>query len=395
MPVIIILRPGLGAGSNDGGANTPVGDTVSFEDITTAGAGVTLVLVAGGGTAADQSTTVVSTVENLTGTPNSPDRLTGDDGDNKLNGLGDNDVLTGGDGGNDTITGDTGNDTLIGGIGNDVMTGDAGDDILRPGLGAGSNDGGANTPVGDTVSFEDITTAGAGVTLVLVAGGGTAADQSTTVVSTVENLTGTPNSPDRLTGDDGDNKLNGLGDNDVLTGGDGNDTITGDTGNDTLIGGIGNDVMTGDAGDDILRPGLGAGSNDGGANTPVGDTVSFEDITTAGAGVTLVLVAGGGTAADQSTTVVSTVENLTGTPNSPDRLTGDDGDNKLNGLGDNDVLTGGDGNDTITGDTGNDTLIGGIGNDVMTGDAGDDILRPGARRRVRMMVALTRLLVTR
>ena len=147
-----------------------------------------------------------------------------------------------------------------------------------------------------------------------------------------ENLTGTPNSPDRLTGDDGDNKLNGLGDNDVLTGGDGNDTITGDTGNDTLIGGIGNDVMTGDAGDDILRPGLGAGSNDGGANTPVGDTVSFEDITTAGAGVTLVLVAGGGTAADQSTTVVSTVENLTGTLNSPDRLTGDDGDNKLKGF---------------------------------------------------------------
>ncbi len=52
-------------------------------------------------------------------------------------------------------------------------------------------------------------------------------------------------------------------------------------------------------------------------NTAVGDTVSFEDITTAGAGVTLALVAGGGTATGQSTTVVSTVENLTGTPNRP------------------------------------------------------------------------------
>ncbi|WP_051294226.1 choice-of-anchor I family protein [Gemmobacter nectariphilus] len=48
-------------------------------------------------------------------------------------------------------------------------------------------------------------------------------------------------------------------------------------------------------------------------------------------------------------------------------------DDRLTGLGDDDVIAGGAGRDTLIGYTGNDTLIGGTGNDVLRGGAGEDV----------------------
>ena len=75
-----MLRPGTGIGTNVGGnlGQTPgIGDTVSFEDITAAGAGVTVTLTAGAGPVSQQAGGSVSEIENLTGSING-DHLTGE-----------------------------------------------------------------------------------------------------------------------------------------------------------------------------------------------------------------------------------------------------------------------------------------------------------------------------
>ncbi len=227
--------------------------------------------------------------------------------------------------GNDTLTGDNTPNRLRGLDGSDTLVGNAGDDLLMPGKGTAQTvTGGADTPGnGDTVSFEDLTLPGDNVTVTLTTPGAgpISGPVATGSVTGIENITGGAG-VDTLTGDNLPNKISGL-DN-----------------NDTLIGADGDDNLTGGDGDDILRPGLGAGSNVGGLNTPVGDTVSYQDITAVGAGVTLTLVAGGGTAMGQSTGTVSSMENITGSSN-VDHLTGDVANNTIIGRDGDDVLTGG------------------------------------------------------
>jgi Ca2+-binding RTX toxin-like protein len=56
-----------------------------------------------------------------------------------------------------------------------------------------------------------------------------------------------------------------------------------------------------------------------------------------------------------------------------DKLAGEDGDDRLRGLGDKDGLQGGDGSDVIYGGTGDDRgLYAGKGDDVIYGGTGDD-----------------------
>ncbi len=119
--------------------------------------------------------------------------------------------------------------------------------------------------------------------------------------------------------DDGDDILHGGAGNDTLMGGEGRDTLNGDAGNDTLTGGEGDDTFL------------------------TVETILIRPITTAppSTAVTVNLATGGeveDSHGDDDTLI--SIENVTGSDEVNDTLTGDDGNN---------VLTGGAGDDTING----------------------------------------------
>jgi Ca2+-binding RTX toxin-like protein len=65
------------------------------------------------------------------------------------------------------------------------------------------------------------------------------------------------NGNDTLTGNAGNDSLNGGNGDDILTGNAGNDTLMGDNGNDLIFGNAGDDLLNGGNGEDTLRGGLG------------------------------------------------------------------------------------------------------------------------------------------
>ena len=231
-----MLLPGTGSELVVLGGNAPetIGDTISFEDFI--------------GPAPGSNVQVNIDTGKVTGAV--------------IQDFGQIEHATGG-AGDDTLTGNNNANRLRGLAGFDTLLGKDGDDLLMPGKGTGQMVTGGNPPQvnGDTLSFEDLTLPADDVTVTLTSpGAGTISGPvATGTVSEIENLTGGPG-VDQLTGDNLLNRINGLANN------------------DTLIGADGNDVLTGDTGDDILRPGNGAGTNDGGANTAVGDTVSFRNL---------------------------------------------------------------------------------------------------------------------
>lgn len=221
------------------------------------------------------------------------DVIAGLDGADRIEGLG----------GNDTLDGKGGNDHLIGGAGDDALVGGAGADLL---------DGGAGS---DTVNYSSASI----VTINLTTGvhGG---DATGDVFVSVENVIGAANG-DSITGDAGNNRIDGE---------DGADALYGAEGDDTLIGGKLADALDGGEGN---------------------DTASYG--TTTGAVVVNLANAAANTGWAAGDTFVS-IENLTGT-NYADTLTGDAQAN---------VLDGGASNDTLIGAAGADTLAGGDGTDV-------------------------------
>ena len=257
-------------------------------------------------------------IENATG-GSGADTINGNSAANVLTGGGGDDVLNG-NAGNDTLNGGAGNDTLNGGVGNDTLNGTTGNDALN-------GNGGV-----DTASYSNATSA-VTVSLAIAAAQNTVGAGSDTL-SLIENLTGSAFN-DILTGDTAANKLLGGAGNDSLTGGDGNDTLDGGAGNDSLNGGVGIDTA---------------------------------DYTTATAGVTVAIVAGGQNTVGAGTDTLTAVENLTGSKFA-DTLTGNAAAN---------VLTGNEGNDTLNGLAAADTLMGVGGNDILDGGAGNDILNGGA-----------------
>ncbi len=509
-----LLAPGTGAGSTDGGAGA---DTITFADVPAAPPPALTIVVslAGGSATVLGSAQTVTAVEHVVASSGN-DELTGDGGDNTLDGgpgvdlvsyadrtagndvtaslltlsggqPGESDVFAGienltGGAGDDVLTGDGGPNVLRGLVGADTLAGGGDDDVLYPGLGAGANDGGASGPAGDTVSYEDVAVE---VTADLGAGTATVGGPLQTLVG-VENLVGGA-ADDTLVGDAGPNDLDGRGGDDLLrpregggsdvggldgtpggahgadgdtvsyedlatavsvdlaagtaagvgvaqtlagienaTGGDAGDTLAGNGGPNILRGRAGGDVITGDGGDDLLVPGLGAGSTSGGADGPLGDTVSYEDVPV---DVVASLLAGTASGAGIAQTL-ATVENLTG-GDGDDTLIGDPTANRLDGGPGDDVLrplagpganvggthgtpagAHGDGGDTLsyedltievvaslvagtatgpgglaqsiagienlTGGGGDDTLGGDGGANALDGGPGDDLLLPGA-----------------
>ena len=415
--------------SGDGGANVLVGgagtDTVSYADVA-AGMGNEIFVNLGTIVAQDtvgDGTDTLSEFENIIGSDND-DTLTGDGGDNVIvGGLG-NDILTGG-GGIDTVsyagaaarvwvdlvagtgTTDTNNndvedpgapmnpdeqdaltdiDNIIGSGFDDVLSGDAQANAISGGAGADTLSGGGGDDTlqgGDGIEIDTLSYASAlaGVTVDLSDSdaqgtGGAGSD----TISGFENLTGSA-FDDTLSGDAGNNVLDGGGGSDTisyanategivaalgiagpqdtmgagddtllnfanLTGSEFDDTLTGDgfanvidggAGDDTLIGGAGDDDLTGGDGSDTVSY---AGSTDTVwidllAGTGTVDT-NMDDIENPGPAVT-----------DDEQDTLATIENVIG-GSDDDFITGDGQANVIEGGAGNDTLTGGGGIDTVS-----------------------------------------------
>ena len=272
----------------------------------------------------------------------------------------------------DTLTGDSGSNRIDGAAGNDVVEGLEGNDVLDGGTGERDLASYARSPVGVNVNL-----------LAGTASGGHAAGDTLT---NIDGLIGSA-SVDTLTGNDGDNVIEGLAGADILNGGantgadaDGDwvtytQSTTGVTVNLANIGGhtgghaagdqltgfeniVGSsfiDNITGSAGDNIIEGGAAADVLDGAAGN---DTASYM-FSDAAVQVNLNNAAGhtGGHAAGDN---LAGFENLYGSEFG-DTLTGNGGTNEIEGLGGNDVINGNGGSDRISGGRGGDTLTGGAG----------------------------------
>jgi Ca2+-binding RTX toxin-like protein len=141
-----------------------------------------------------------------------------------------------------------------------------------------------------------------------------------------------------------------------VSGRDGNDTLNGGEGPDVLEGDDGTDTLNGNGGADFLRPDdrvSGLLENDTLAGGPGSDTAVY---TTVVAGVTLDLSLTIPQDTGAGTQTLTDIENVNGSRDGPDRLTGNAEPNLLLGSGGDDVLnvTGG-GADSVNCGTGTDT----------------------------------------
>jgi Ca2+-binding RTX toxin-like protein len=283
------------------------------------------------------------------------DTITGSSAGDYIDGARSNDTVLGGDGndtlfggvGRDTLEGEGGADTILGGTGDDSITGAAGNDTMKGEAGLDTLAGGLNNDLyyydGTADSFVEL--AGQGTDKVSAS-----ASFSLAIGDNIENVTLTGSAGISATGNELNNNLTGNGGANLLIGLAGNDTLLGNNGNDTLLGGAGNDRLDG-----------------GGGN----DTVSYADAA-AGVTVSLATTTGQNTGGAGTDTILSTVENLTGS-GFADTLTGNANGNVLQGGDNNDVLNGGGGADTLLGEAGNDTLNGQAGIDNLAGGTGNDV----------------------
>lgn len=281
-------------------------------------------------------------------------------------------------------------------------------DIVTPGQGSDTVDGGGGI---DTVSYVDLPQA---VSVNLLARSATSGSD-TDSLDNVENVTGTIFG-DFIRGDEGANRIRGLGDYDWLVGSGGADYFDGGNGRDMVsyvyassgvtvnldtgrglsgqaagdryvsiervTGSIYNDLMYGSNEAENDFRGLGGydwfvGSKgrerfDGGTGK---DTVAYSASTE---GVSASLLLGRGTAGDAARDLYTDIENLTGS-SFDDMLTGDNGRNVLRGLYGDDTIYGNGGVDYITGGGGDDEIDGGGGWDVAIydGDRADYTITRG------------------
>ena len=182
-------------------------------------------------------------------------------------------------------------------------------------------------------------------------------------------------SADAFTTQGGSDTLEGAGGDDFLEGGAGMDRLAGGDGNDQLFGGAGDDELNGDSNDDILDGGAGADKLRGG---PGNDVYVVDN---AGDSVVEAFMNGG---VDEVRTGLAAyslpadIEILTGTSATGQTLTGNGGNNIVNGGPGDDVLRlHGGGDDTANGGAGNDSIffISSLtAADVVNGGAGVDTL---------------------
>lgn len=158
----------------------------------------------------------------------------------------------------DTVIGSDLDDRFILMAGNDTLNGGDGDDTVR----------------------YDRSGVQSGVTVDLSAGTATGTWSGQAFIHTlrnIENVRGSRDHDDVITGSTADNRLQGRGGNDTLIGLGGNDRLEGENGDDTLNGGSGNDQLYGGSGNDQLLGGNGDDYINTGDNT-------WEDFVQAGKG---------------------------------------------------------------------------------------------------------------
>ncbi len=347
----------------------------------------------------------------------------GEGGDDVLIGNDGDDHLFGGDG-NDTLGGGSGNDELDGGMDADVLIGGSGDDtLIDSGFGSLFFDdhdelyGGAGNDYLNGGAGDDYLDGGSGNDTII--------DQSG--VDTVAGGTGNDNitvqgghlfSFDSVDGGSGNDTINVFGTKVRASGGADNDTITTDLAFDTYIrGGTGNDrfrveIMSfggninytslyggefdSDFGIDTLDlsqlRGDVARSEDGGFyEVGEGTITSKIDLLSGKLRIDIVdqTSAGGSSGVPflpdlpASTLVVSANAALHGFENvigssSADEIIGSIGNNELSGGGGDDTIDGGGGQDFVEGGAGHDVLYGGSQDDVVNGGAGDDHVEGGS-----------------
>nr|WP_287665689.1 calcium-binding protein [Accumulibacter sp.] len=376
-------------------------------DYTSSMAGVIVNLLTGTVSDGFGGTDTLANIENVRGSRDFNDSITGSTANNKLEGLGGNDTLDGGVGA-DTMIGGDGSDSyyvdnagdLVGESnadfaigGNDIVystlaaytltanverlrlmlagasngTGNALDNTLYAGAGDNVLDGAAGN---DTVSY---VFASAGVTVSLASAGAQATGGSgTDTLISIENLI-CSGFNDNLTGNIANN---------VLDGGAGSDFLNGATGADTMLGGDGTDSYAVDHAGDLV-------SESNGSLAIGGNDVVYSYL----AAYTL--------PANVERLRLMLVGASNGTGNALDNtLYAADGNNVLDGAAGNDIVsysfatagvtlslatagaqaTGGSGSDTLisienlTGSGFNDSLTGNIANNVLDGGAGSDFL---------------------
>ena len=266
------------------------------------------------------------------------------------------DALAGGLGG-DELHGGAGHDRFgdaaagQAGGGGDRFYGDAGDDTFD---GAGADGTGAGADVydgGPGFDTADYSAHGAG-SIVDLPGGTSYLGSDTDTLQSIERvLSGA--GIDRLVGDGAGNLLAGGGGDDTISGGDGADRLEGQAGADELDGGPGPDVMRGGAGFDTVRYDAAPG--------PV--LVTLDD--QPGDGLD-----------GENDDVGSDVERLRATPFGDQVTGGAAAEVILAGDGD-DAVEGGEGDDDLQGEAGADHLGGGPGRDTIAGGAGGDIVEAG------------------
>lgn len=405
-----LLVVGIGNHTIDGGADN---DTLRFTENGSPEGAVNIDLnLQGQAQNTGQGSWIITNIENLSGGvandvltgDNNVNVLAGDNGDDTLYGGGGGDTLLG-DGriatnannvirttldvvdlgdvgnGNDTLHGGDGNDVLVGGGGNDSLYGDADADLLRGGLGDDLIDGGAGI---DRAGYyqTDPNIGGVTVSLMLQDQAQDTGSQGMDTLHSIENLSGTPFA-DTLTGDENSNWIWGspatLADGSIST--------------------ANNDKLYGMGGNDILEVGIGDHTIDGGADT---DAIRFTENGGADGNVTIDLNHQDGTAQNtgQGNWILLNVENACGGTGN-DTITGDGNGNLLAGDNGNDTLYGRAGDDTLYGDgriaidsqgavssfedvrtlnevgNGNDVLWGGDGSDTLYGGGGNDQLFGG------------------
>ncbi|WP_158195846.1 M10 family metallopeptidase C-terminal domain-containing protein [Stappia indica] len=260
-------------------------------------------------------------------------------------------VLTGsgningtGNGQNNQITGNSGDNVLDGGNGWDVLIGGAGNDTFNDFGGGDRMEGGTGN---DTYYVDN-----AGDRIVELAGEGTDSVFSSISIELwrhsqhLENVT--------LQGT-GDLFAVGTVQANVMTGNSGNNALDGASGADTMIGGAGNDIYYVDNVGDTVVELAGEGID------WVRSSVSFA-LNAHGQHIENLVLTGSG--------------NINGTGNGQNnQITGNSGDNVLDGGNGWDVLIGGAGNDTFNDFGGGDRMEGGTGNDTYYVDnAGDRIV---------------------
>ena len=392
-----VLKPGGGTDRLIGGPGT---DRVDY----TGSASVTVDL-GGVGMRGDAEGDTYTGVEAVTGTAGNDfltgdaaaNTLTGGDGADTLEGLGGADVLQGGRGADmasyesspgkvevdlsgptpaagvgghaagDTLrdveglTGSAFGDIFIGSAQVNVLVGGEGDDFLEGLEGGDRLEGGPGT---DTAVYNK---SNRGVTVSLAGGVPSGGDAAGDSLTDIENLAGSSHA-DRLTGDGGDNVLEGLAGPDALEGGDGRDTasyehsdagvsvrlgLTGPQGGaghatgdvlsniENLIGSKYDDALYGNDADNVLTGGAGADTLKG---KPGWNTASYVG-SNAGVTVSLARTTPQGGAGHGTGDVLRAIHSLIGSAHD-DRLTGDGGNNNLDGRAGADILDGGGGEDT-------------------------------------------------